>query len=272
MLRTRILTALVLAPLAIALVFLAPAWVFRTAIGLLLLIGTWEFRRLAGLRAMSGLILLALQALSMILMFIYWPIVEKNAFVILLAGCIAWCLMFLRLAFYRDGQTPDFSFRASSFLSAFASITICCFSIVWLRDQAHGEFLILLLLFIIWAADIGAYFSGRQFGRTKLAPAISPKKTWEGVAGGIILSSVTALLLTWYTPGLQAAAGPVAILVAVTVLASVGGDLFISVHKRTVKLKDSGKIFPGHGGVLDRFDSLLAGAPFFALGVRILNS
>ena len=272
MLRTRILTALVLAPLAIALVFLAPAWVFRTAVSLLLLIGTWEFRRLAGLRTIPGLILLALQAFSMILMFVYWPVVEENAFVLLLAGCVAWCLMLLRLVFYRDGQSPDISFQTSSFLSAFATITICCFSLVWLRDQAHGEFLILLLLIIIWAADIGAYFSGRQFGRTKLAPAISPKKTWEGVAGGIILSSITALLLTSYTPGLQAAALPVAILVAVTVLASVCGDLFISVHKRTVKLKDSGKIFPGHGGVLDRFDSLLAGAPFFALGVWILNS
>ena len=272
MLRTRILTALVLAPLAITLVFLAPSWVFRTAVGLLLLIGTWEFRRLAGLRTIPGLILPALQALSMILMFVYWPVVEENAFVLLLAGCVAWCLMFLRLAFYRDGQKPDISFQTSSFLSALASIAICCFALVWLRDQAHGEFLILLLLIVIWAADIGAYFSGRQFGRTKLAPAISPKKTWEGVAGGIVLSSIAALVLTSYTPGLQAAAGPVAILVAVTVLASVCGDLLISVHKRTVKLKDSGKIFPGHGGVLDRFDSLLAGAPFFALGVRILNS
>jgi phosphatidate cytidylyltransferase len=272
LLRTRILTALVLAPLAIALVFLAPSWVFRTAVGLLLLIGTWEFRRLAGLRTAPGLILLALQALSMILMFVYWPTLEENALLILLAACVAWCLLFLRLAFYRDGQSPDFSFQAASFLSAFASITICCYSLVWLRAQAHGEFLILLLLIIIWAADIGAYFSGRQFGRTKLAPVISPKKTWEGVAGGIVLSSMAALLLTRYTPGLQASAGSVAILVAATVFASVCGDLFISVHKRTVKLKDSGKIFPGHGGVLDRFDSLLAGAPFFALGIRILNT
>ena len=135
-----------------------------------------------------------------------------------------------------------------------------------------GIAMILLLLIIIWAADIGAYFSGRRFGRTKLAPVISPTKTLEGVIGGIVLAGIAGLLLTHYTPGLETAAGLVAILVAVTVLTSVGGDLFISMHKRTMKVKDCGKIFPGHGGVLDRFDSLLAGVPFFTLGIWILDS
>jgi phosphatidate cytidylyltransferase len=179
--------------------------------------------------------------------------------------------MFLRLIRYRADQAPELSFQAASFASALAGITICTFSLAVLRDQAHGEFLILLLLIIIWAADIGAYFSGRYFGRTKLAPVISPNKTWEGVIGGVVLASITALLLTYYTPGLETAAGPVAILVAATVLTSVGGDLFISIHKRTMNLEDCGKIFPGHGGVLDRFDSLLAGVPFFALGIWILG-
>jgi phosphatidate cytidylyltransferase len=219
-----------------------------------------------------GLTLLALQTFIIALMFLYWPIVTGHAFTILLAGCFVWCLMFLRLARYRADQAPDLSFQAASFASALAGITICTFSLALLRDQAHGEFLILLLLIIIWAADIGAYFSGRHFGRTKLAPVISPKKTWEGVIGGIVLAGIAAVALNHYIPGLETAASSVAILVAVTVLASVGGDLFISVHKRTVKMKDCGSIFPGHGGVLDRFDSLLAGAPFFALGVWILGS
>jgi phosphatidate cytidylyltransferase len=271
LLKTRILTAVVLAPAGIAMIFLAPAWVFSLVVILIMLTGTWEFRRLAGLRTTPGVSLLALQILIMALMFLYWPIVTGYAFTILLAGCFAWCLMFLRLARYGADQAPDQSFQAASFLSALAGITICTFSLALLRDQAHGEFLILLLLIIIWAADIGAYFSGRYFGRTKLAPVISPKKTWEGVVGGIVLAAIAALLLTPYIPGLETAAGPVIILVAVTVLTSVGGDLFISIHKRTVQIKDCGKLFPGHGGVLDRFDSLLAGAPFFTLGVWILD-
>jgi len=271
LLKTRILTALVLAPAGIAMILLAPAWVFSLVVILIMLTGTWEFRRLAGLQMTPGLTLLALQAMIMALMFLYWPVLTGHAFTILLAGCFAWCLMFLRLARYRADQPADLAFQAVSFVSALAGITICTFSLAVLRDQAHGEFLILLLLIIIWAADTGAYFGGRHFGRTKLAPVISPKKTWEGVIGGIVLAGIAAMVLAHYTPGLETRAGPIAILVAVTVLTSVGGDLFISIHKRTVKIKDCGKIFPGHGGVLDRFDSLLASVPFFALGIWILD-
>jgi len=272
LLKTRILTAVVLAPAGIAMILLSPAWVFRLVVIAFMLTGTWEFHRLAGLPRAPGLTLLALQTIIMALMFLYWPIVTDHSFTILLAGCFVWCLMFLRIARYRADQAPDLSFQTASFASALAAITICTFSLAVLRDQANGEFLILQLLIIIWAADIGAYFSGRRFGRTKLAPVVSPTKTLEGVIGGIVLAGIAGLLLTHYIPSLETAAGLVAILVAVTVLASVGGDLFISIHKRTMKVKDCGKIFPGHGGVLDRFDSLLAGVPFFTLGIRILDS
>ena len=272
MLKTRILTAVVLAPAGIAIILLAPAWVFRLVVIAVMLTGTWEFRRLAGLPMAPGLALLALQTLIMALMFLYWPIVTGHSFTILLSSCFIWCLMFLRIASYRAGQVPDLSFQTAGFASSLAGITICTFSLALLRDQVHGEFLILLLLIIIWAADIGAYFSGRRFGRKKLAPVISPTKTLEGVIGGIILAGIAGMLLIHYTPGLETAAGLVVILVAVTVLTSVGGDLFISIHKRTIKVKDCGKIFPGHGGVLDRFDSLLAGVPFFTLGIWILDS
>ncbi len=272
MLKTRILTAVTLAPAGIALIFLAPAWGFNLAVVLLMLTGTWEFHQLAALRMAPALILLVLQIFLMAMMFFCWPMMTAHAFTILLAGCFLWCLMFLRITRYRADQLPDFSYQVASSLSALASITVCTFSLALLRDQAHGEFLILLLLIIIWAADIGAYFSGKFFGRTKLASVISPNKTWEGAIGGVILAGVAALLLSHYVPSLEADAGLLIILVAVTVLTSVGGDLFISMHKRVMKLKDSGKIFPGHGGILDRFDSLLAGVPFFALGLWIFGS
>lgn len=261
-----------MAPAGIALVFLAPAWAFKLVIVLIMLTGTWEFHRLAGLRIAPGVTLLAVQMLIMGSMFLFWPFVSGQATIFLSLGCLSWCLMFLRLTRYRAEQTPGFSFQTVSSVSALAGITFCTYSLVLLRDQTHGVFLILLLLIIIWAADIGAYFCGRQFGRTELASIISPKKTREGVLGGMVLAALTALLLLRYIPGPELAPGPALILVAVTVLASVGGDLFISIHKRTVKMKDAGRIFPGHGGVLDRFDSLLAGAPFFTLGVWMLRA
>ena len=113
------------------------------------------------------------------------------------------------------------------------------------------------------------YISGKQFGKRKLAPMISPKKTWEGVYGGMVLAVAAAYLWSELIAGLQIALPALVALSALTTLVSVGGDLFISLHKRTVGLKDTGTIFPGHGGVLDRYDSLLAGAPFFALVYRM---
>ncbi len=272
MLKTRILTALVLAPIAIAVVFLAPAWVFRLVSALLLLTGCWEFRRLANLGPRAGWLLFGLQTGIFALMYLNWDLLTEQAPAILTAGCLAWGLMFIRLIAYHDNQAADTRFQTTSFVSALAAITFCWFALGWMRDQQHGEFLILLLLIIIWAADIGAYFSGRQFGRTKLAPLISPKKTWEGVIGGIVLSGIAAILLDRYITGIGAGILPLLALTTVTVLTSICGDLFISAHKRTVKLKDAGSLFPGHGGVLDRFDSLLPGASFFALGVWILGT
>jgi phosphatidate cytidylyltransferase len=119
-------------------------------------------------------------------------------------------------------------------------------------------------LIVVMAADVGAYFAGHRFGRTKLAPKVSPGKSWEGVIGGVIASLVVAAigasLLDWPVV-------PVMLLAAGAAAFSVVGDLTESLMKRHTGLKDSGRLFPGHGGVLDRFDSLSAGIPVFVLGL-----
>jgi len=272
LLKTRILTAVILAPVAIALVFFAPMWMFRLTAALLMMIGCWEFHRLARLNNSATWLLYSLQAGLIILMYLNWEKLGAYSGPVLIAACIAWGLMFLRLAGYRENQLAGRRFQVISFASALAAITFCWFALCWLRDQTHGEYLILLLLIIIWAADVGAYFSGRALGKTKLAPLISPGKTWEGVIGGIILAGITALLLSRFVPGIERSLLPLMSLTAVTVLTSICGDLFISLHKRTVGLKDAGSLFPGHGGVLDRLDSLLPGSVFFALGIWILRT
>jgi phosphatidate cytidylyltransferase len=124
--------------------------------------------------------------------------------------------------------------------------------------------LLLFVLLIVWAADIGAYFAGKQFGRVKLAPGISPGKTWEGVIGGLVLVALLCVARSYWFETDLAVLVPFCLGVAGV---SIVGDLTVSMFKRTAGLKDSGRLFPGHGGVLDRIDSIAAAAPLFALGL-----
>jgi phosphatidate cytidylyltransferase len=272
MLKTRVLSALLIALLTFAVIFFTPDQGFRLAISLLWMTGSWEFARLAALGRGSRWSLFAAQGLLIVLMSHFWEMIGGLAPPILAAAVICWLVMFLRLARFTPGAQPTAGYRLASSVSALASISCAWYALVWLRQQAEGDLLLLLLVFIIWAADTGAYFAGRLFGRHKLAPSISPGKTREGLLGGALLAVAVALLITLKAFAAPPAALPMAALTVVTVLVSAGGDLFISLHKRTVGLKDSGKVFPGHGGVLDRYDSLLAGAPFFALGIALLGS
>jgi phosphatidate cytidylyltransferase len=131
-----------------------------------------------------------------------------------------------------------------------------------LYTDVGGRRLLLLALAIVWAADVGAYFAGRRLGRVKLAPRVSPGKTWEGVIGGLACAALAAAagaLVLGHSPWEALALG-----VSVGAI-SIVGDLTVSMFKRTAGLKDSGNLFPGHGGVLDRVDSLTAAAPLFVL-------
>src|SRR5690606_473075 len=129
---------------------------------------------------------------------------------------------------------------------------------------ALGPQLAMTVLALVWAADTGAYFTGRSLGRTKLAPAVSPGKTWEGVAGGVVTAGIVSAVAAVWT-GLPL--GTLVTVGAVTALVSVLGDLTVSIGKRNVGLKDSGRLLPGHGGMLDRIASLPAAAPIFVLGL-----
>jgi phosphatidate cytidylyltransferase len=131
-----------------------------------------------------------------------------------------------------------------------------------------GVAYLIAVLFIVWFADGGAYFAGKAFGRVKLAPAISPGKTWEGVVGGLALVALLAVGI-----GLWQGLDIVVLLPFFLAVAAISiiGDLTVSMFKRTAGVKDSGSLFPGHGGVLDRVDSVAAASPLFALGLRVLE-
>jgi phosphatidate cytidylyltransferase len=267
MLRTRVLTALVLLPAAFYLVFMVSPTVFAWVAGALVLVGSWEFRQLADIRGqLAGWLLVPLQAALLWWLLANWGQWAPAPVSLFALACLLWVLMFSRLLRFRPGLPPSPAYRVSSFFVALASLSIGWMALVWLRHEPAGQWWLLALLVTVWAADIGAYFAGRAFGGAKLAPTISPGKTRAGLYGGLLAGSVAPLATVMLVPELQAPAWQLLVLGLVTSLVSVGGDLLISLHKRTVGCKDTGKIFPGHGGVLDRLDSLLAAAPFFVLG------
>ena len=268
MLKQRVITALLLLPLVMAVIFMASASWFLLLLALILLGGSREYSRLAGVSSYpTGYLLVLIQATILAVLFLYidyWP---NNISMYLSACCIAWVLLFIRLPLYRPDMQLDNSYRIISLVTAIVSITTGWFALGWIRVQPEGSWLILLLLLIVWAADTGAYFSGRAFGKRKLAPYISPGKTMAGLYGGLIAAPVIALLAAKLMPIEAVEPIRLILLSVVTALVSVGGDLMISLHKRTSGHKDSGNLLPGHGGILDRLDSLLAAAPFFALGL-----
>lgn len=138
-------------------------------------------------------------------------------------------------------------------------------ALVVLHDvPVYGPWLVMTVIGLVWAADTGAFFAGRTFGRHKLAPAVSPGKTWEGVGGGVVFAAVVAGVAGGL---LELPVGRLVAIGVVTALVSVVGDLTASIAKRNIGVKDTGRLLPGHGGMLDRIDSLTAAAPVFVLGL-----
>ncbi len=183
-----------------------------------------------------------------------------------LAGAGAWCLITLALPLYRHSGRWPLLLKVVALGLGLDLLWICGHALVFLHAEAGGGWLLLYALTLVWVADIGAYFSGRRFGRRKLAPAISPGKTREGVLGAVLLNLVWMGAVYFLADGFGFG---LVIFVAISLAAallSISGDLAISVLKREAGVKDSGKLLPGHGGVLDRIDSILAAAPVFTAG------
>lgn len=268
MTRTRILAALVMAPLAIAAVLLLPTPWLMLVVAILFLAALWEWFALAEVEdslARSALLVLNL----MLMVALVWGTGGTAATLVLfklavVLGVIWWLLAMLWLVHYDFASDHDTNARVFKLAAAtFAVVPAWC-GLALLHNDGPGW--LLLALMIVWGTDTGAYFAGRAFGKRKLAPRISPNKTVAGLVGGAALGVLVAVAGAWIL-GSGAAQLPLVALVALlTVLFSVVGDLFESLLKRHVGTKDSGNLIPGHGGIMDRADSVLAALPVFALG------
>ncbi len=261
MLKQRVITAIVLAIITVWVVLKLPATGFGAALLAVMLLGAWEWADLAGLRQLRSRLFYGALILAIILMI--WPLVGRTIFIggVLIPVFAGWCCVPIWLRHYVD--QPDHPLTIK--IVGMVILVALWVALMGLRDD-FGPGYVLFLLLLIWVADIGAYFAGRHWGQRKLAPVISPGKTWEGVWGATAAALAFALLgaavlgigtrWPWFVA-----------ICMVTVGFSIIGDLFESMIKRQRGVKDSGSLLPGHGGVLDRIDSLTAAAPVFLLGL-----
>lgn len=286
MLLQRIITALILVPLVVLAVFQLHSEYFSLLIGLITLLAAWEWANLIGINSLlkRGLFLVALilpmlwlhfwtQFLELTAQVLDWPDVRDYS------GALEWLViapvLFWILAMILIRNMPAGVLKLEMRIRYKALIGWLVLLATWMflsRLRAfYGSELTLYFLILIWAADITAYFAGKKFGKTKLSPEISPGKTVQGMYGALIAGGVCAVVLSLIYGFPWMVASDFVLLSILTVLISVYGDLFFSVVKRQRGVKDTGSILPGHGGILDRIDSLIAAIPFFYAGIYLIH-
>lgn len=255
MLKARVVTALLLVAGFLAVLFLLPTTAAAGVFALVAALGGWEWAGLMKVPSRSRIVFATVVLMSCL---IFWPQAENGFFPLWLLAAIFWlCVAPFWLA--RRWQTGALGYSVGWLL-----LVPTWAALVALHQRDPG--LLLALMALVWVADIAAYFTGRTFGRHKLAPNISPGKTWEGVAGAIVGVLLYGLLAGAFLPIMQdmdklAMLGLLLLLTALSIV----GDLFESLIKRQAGMKDSSQLLPGHGGILDRIDSQMSTLPVAAL-------
>ncbi len=277
MTRTRVLAALVLTPIAIAAILLLPTpWMVALA-AIVFLAGLWEWFRLADIDdTLARTVLLVVNMALMVAIVWGSRTADGLSYVLLqimiVVGAAWWLLAMLWLRHFDFASNHETHARVFKLAAGtLAIVPAWCALAVLHGSEPDGHRWLFVALAIVWAADTGAYFAGRRFGKRKLAPRISPNKTVEGLLGGVASGLVVALAFAPFAGATLRELPAVALVAVVAVLFSVVGDLFESLLKRHVGAKDSGDLIPGHGGVLDRIDGVVAALPVFALGKALMG-
>jgi len=260
----RILTAVILIPLVLLLVFLGPRWLITLAVAGLAALAAWEYMGMAE-RGGTHPPRIAVTIAIVVLFLGNYYYFEQTAAIF---GCLSLALL-AYCAFRSKTETMMADAAFSVFCFFYAGLTLL--ALPALREEANGPSLVTFLLFVVWAGDIAALYIGRALGKHKLAPKLSPNKTWEGaigsVAGSLLAAGGLLAIADWFTQWNSAKLSyPEEIwywlvLAVIVNIAAQLGDLVESALKRSAGVKDSGTLLPGHGGVLDRIDALLLAAP-----------
>lgn len=284
MLKERVLSAIVMIALVLGALFLLPPLPFTLALSALIVLGMWEWAQFVGFKRPIARAIVAFVTTCLL----FFPIIAATTQIqasrfltdettpLLFIGCIWWIVAFGLVVTYPKSDrvwaksvSAKFIFGCCTLLPFFIG-TLALRFYQYNLDEYRGLYVLLYVFLLVWGADSGAYFAGRAFGKRKLAPKVSPGKSWEGVIGGILTSALIAVIFLKAMPenvfGREVAIVPFLILSLLTVVASVLGDLTESMFKRQAGIKDSSQLIPGHGGILDRIDSLTAAIPVFATG------
>lgn len=261
MLKQRIITALWLLPLALGGFFFLEGWQFALFIGAVVALAGWEWAQLAGFKGQP--LRVAYGVVVAVLLYGLYLLPQLVPWVLLLA--LVWWLVATLLVVSYPGSKRYLHAPLSKPLIGLLILLPAWQGLMLLKQWPLGNTLIIAVMVLVWGADIGAYFAGRAFGKRKLAPQVSPGKSWEGVFGGLLTCLLIALVVGLYRhwSASQILLGLAA--TALLVFVSVVGDLTESLFKREAGIKDSSNLLPGHGGILDRIDSLTAAIPVFAL-------
>ena len=283
MLKQRIITAIILALLFIAATVSLSSFSYSFFVTIVVLVASWEWCRFIGLDKQGAKVsYLATLGSMIIALYFFLGIVPESlvinshrAGIILGLGILFWVLTFFMLKGY-PSNSDLWNNKSKIALMGLMALIPTWVGIVQIKYLNPQGFLVLGMVVMVAAADIGAYFVGKRIGKNRLAPSLSPNKTWEGVMGGFAACLLVGILLIWLLHSylITLSNGQILILVLlslVVMLFDVIGDLLESMLKRNRDLKDSGKILPGHGGILDRVDGLLAVTPIFVLTFLIIE-
>ena len=277
MTRTRIAAALVMAPVAIAAILLLPTPWMMVAAAVVFLAGLWEWFDLAEIEDTLARSVLLVANLALMVAIVWGSRAADGGTLVLyklasIVGIVWWLLALAWLGRFDFGSHHEGWSRALKLAAGTLAVVPAWCALTWLHaDGPNGHRWLLTALAAVWAADTGAYFAGRYLGRHKLAPRVSPNKTIEGLAGGVLAGTLAAMGFAAFAGARTDELPKVALVAAAAVLLSVVGDLYESLLKRHAGKKDSGTLIPGHGGVLDRIDAVLAALPVFALGKALLE-
>jgi len=276
LLKQRIITALILAPLMIGGIFFLPIETFAYFIGFIVTIAAWEWANLAGYT--SPLIRIGYAALvagSVFAVGYFMALDSSISSVVLAVGAVWWFIACLLVIQYPSRVAIWQAKPVRAVLGLFVLIPMWVGFMI-LKSQQHSSLIIVYVMLLIWGADTGAYFAGKAWGKAKLAPNVSPGKSWAGFWGGLATTGLIAVIFSlcvnqWLRPMTLEDFSLLAIITFITAIISVMGDLVESMMKRHRGIKDSSQLLPGHGGVLDRIDSMAAAVPVFAFVMLLLG-